>query len=169
MKKNFSCENLYYLNRENLDEISNNLNKNITENLIQLCEKSRITESNDFRSVFERHFQNIKNGILSVEDYSYNGLLNIIMVQGILSKSSVFFNTIVIYILEITNSIPCKNSIKILLIRLKIFIQLTGVIFLLFDILSFIFVFFLYFRGIDNLCNQIFILKNVFKIFEIQD
>ena len=79
MKKNFSCENLYYLNRENLDEISNNLNKNITENLIQLCEKSRITESNDFRSVFERHFQNIKNGILSVEDYSYNGLLNIII------------------------------------------------------------------------------------------
>ena len=168
-EQNFTCENLYFLNRENLDEISNNLNKNITENLIYLCEKSRITESNDFRSVFERHFQNIKNGILSIENYSYNGLLNIIMDQGIISKSSVFFNTIVIYILEITNIEPCKNSIKILLIRLKNFIQFTGVIFLLLDALSIIFVFFLYIKGIDNLCNQIFILKNIFKIYEIQD
>jgi len=166
---NFTCENLYFLNSENLNEISNNFNKNITQNLIQYCEKSRITESNDFRSVFERHFQNIKNGVLSIDDFSYSGLLKIIMEQGILSKSSVFFNIIVIYILEITNSEPCKNSIKKLLKGLKNSIQITEVIFLLFDVLSIIFVFFLYIKGIDNLCNQIFILKNVFKIFEIQD
>ena len=166
---NFTCENLYYLNIQNLNEISKNLNKNITENLIQFCEKSRITESNDFRSVFERHFQNIKNGVLSIDDFSYSGLLKIIMEQGILSKSSIFFNIIVIYILEITNSEPCKNSIKKLLKGLKNYIQITEVIFLLFDVLSIIFVFFLYIKGIDNLCNQIFILKNVFKIFEIQD
>ena len=166
---NFTCENLYYLNIQNLNEISKNLNKNITENLIQFCEKSRITESNDFRSVFEMHFQNIKNGILSIDDFSYSGLLNIIMNQGILSKSSVFFNIIVIYILEITNSEPCKNSIKKLLSRLKNSIQITEIIFLLFGALSIIFAFFLYIKGIDNLCNQIFILKNVFKIFEIQD
>jgi len=166
---NFTCENLYFLNSENLNEISKNFNKNITGNLIQFCEKSRITESNDFRSVFERHFQNIKNGVLSIDDFSYNGLLKIIMEQGILSKSSVFFNIIVIYILEITNSEPCKNSIKKLLSRLKKSIHITEVIFLLFDVLSIIFVFFLYIKGIDNLCNQIFILKNVFKIFEIQD
>jgi len=166
---NFTCENLYFLNSENLNEISKNFNKNITGNLIQFCEKSRITESNDFRSVFERHFQNIKNGVLSIDDFSYKGLLKIIMEQGILSKSSVFFNIIVIYILEITNSEPCKNSIKKLLSRLKNSIHITEVIFFLFDVLSIIFVFFLYIKGIDNLCNQIFILKNVFKIFEIQD
>jgi hypothetical protein len=171
---NFTCENLYYLNRENLNEIQSNdifknFDRNITEILIDICEKSRITESNDFRSVFEKHFQNIKNGILSIQDYSYNGLLNIIMNQGILSKSSVFFNIVVIYILEITNSEPCKNSIKILLDRLKNSIKITEIVFLLFDLLSIIFVFFLYIKGIDNLCNQIFILKNVFKIFEIQD
>ena len=156
---NFTCENLYFLNSENLNEISNNFNKNITQNLIQFCEKSRITESNDFRSVFERHFQNIKNGVLSIDDFSYSGLLKIIMEQGILSKSSIFFNVIVIYILEITNSEPCKNSIKKLLKGLKNSTQITEVIFLLFEVLSII----------DNLCNQIFILKNVFKIFEIQD
>ena len=171
---NFTCENLYYLNRENLNEIQSNdifknFDRNITEILIDVCEKSRITESNDFRSVFEKHFQNIKNGILSIQDYSYTGLLNIIMNQGILSKSSVFFNVIVIYILEITNSEPCKNSIKKLLSKLRNSIKITQVIFLLFDLLSIIFVFFLYIKGIDNLCNQIFILKNVFKIFEIQD
>jgi hypothetical protein len=171
---NFTCENLYYLNSENLIEIQNNdiikdTNKNITEVLIDICEKSRITESNDFRSVFEKHFQNIKNGILSIQDYSYEGLLNIIMSQGILARSSVFFNVIVIYILEITNSEPCKNSIKILLARLGNSIRITEVIILLFDLLSIIFVFFLYIKGIDNLCNQIFILKNVFKLFEIQD
>jgi hypothetical protein len=173
-KLNFTCENLYYLNRENLNEIQSNdifknFDRNITEILIDICEKSRITQSNDFRSVFEKHFQNIKNGILSIQDYSYNGLLNIIMNQGILSKSSVFFNIVVIYILEITNSEPCKNSIKILLDRLKNSIKITEIVFLLFDLLSIIFVFFLYIKGIDNLCNQIFILKNVFKIFEIQD
>ena len=166
---NFTCENLYYLNSENLNEISINFNKNITHNLIRFCENSRITESNDFRSVFERHFQNIKNGILSINDFSYSGLLNIIMEEGLLSRASAFFNMIVIYVLEITNSEPCKKSIKKLLIRLKNSIQITEIIFLLFDVLSIIFVFFLYIKGIDNLCNQIFILKNVFKIFEIQD
>ena len=173
-EQNFTCENVYYLNREKLNEIQSNdifknLGRNITEILINICDKSRITESNDFRSVFEKHFQNIKNGVLSIQDYSYTGLLKIIKEQGILSRSSVFFNIIVIYIIEISNSEPCKNSIKKLFSKLQNSIQITEVIFFLFDLLSIIFVFFLYIKGIDNLCNQIFILKNVFKIFEIQD
>ena len=170
---NFTCENLFKLNSEKIKEIEDNdkekkLN-NITGNLIKLCEFSKITESNDFRTVFERHFQYIRNGMLSINDFSYQGIIDHIINDGTLSKISLFFNSIIIYIIEITNKVPFRNSINKLLNRLEILIIISEIAFLLFDIIAILFVIFLYVKGINNLCNKIFCLRKIFQIFELQE
>jgi hypothetical protein len=161
------------LNSENIKEIEENdkekkLN-NITGNLIKLCEFLRITDSKDFRSVFERHFQNIKNGMLSMNNFSYQGRIDHIINDGTLSNISLFFNSIIIYIIELTNNIPLRNSISIILNRLQNLIIISEIAFLMFDIIAILFVLLLYVRGINNLCHKIFGLRKIFQIFELQD
>jgi len=170
---NFTCENLFKLNSEKIKEIEKKdkekkLN-NITGNLIKLCEFLKITESNDFRTVFERHFQYIRNGILSMNDFSYKGIIDHIKNDGTLSKISLFFNIIIIYIVEIINRVPFRNSINKLLNRLGILIIISEIAFLLFDLIVILLVILLYFRGINNLCGKIFGLRKIFQIFELQE
>jgi len=169
----FTCENLFKLNSEKIKEIEENDKEkkliDITGNLIKLCEFSRITESNDFRTVFERHFQYIRNGMLSMNDFSYNGIIDHIINDGTLSKISLFFNSIIIYIIEITNRVPFRNAINKLLNRLEKLIIISEIAFLLFDLIAILFVIFLYIRGINNLCNKIFGLRKIFQIFELQE
>ena len=170
---NFTCENLFKLNSEKIAEIEGydkekKLN-NITGNLIKLCEFSKITESNDFRTVFERHFQYIRNGILSLNDFSYKGIMDHIIKDGTLSRISLFFNSIIIYIIEITNRVPFRNSINKLLSRLENLVITSEIAFLFLDIIAILFVVFLYIKGINNLCNKIFGLRKIFQIFELQE
>ena len=169
----FTCENLFKLNNDSIKEIleydKGNQLSNLTNHLIKLCKFSRITESNDFRTVFERHFQYIRNGILSMNDFSYDGLIDHIINDGTLSRISLFFNSIIIYILEITNKKPFENSISKLLNRLGSLILVSEVVFLCFDLVAILFVIFLYIRGINQLCNQIFGLRKIFQIYELQE
>ena len=169
----FTCENLFKLNSDSIKEIlehdKGNQLSNLTNHLIKLCKFSRITESNDFRTVFERHFQYIRNGILSMNDFSYDGLIDHIINDGTLSRISLFFNSIIIYIIEITNKKPFENSISKLLNRLGSLILVSEVVFLCFDLVAILFVIFLYIRGINQLCNQIFGLRKIFQIYELQE
>ena len=170
---NFTCENIFELNSDNINEIlkydeGKQLN-GLTSHLIKLCEFSRITETNDFRTVYERHFQYIRNGILSMNDFSYEGIIDHIINDGKLSEISLFFNSIIIYIIEITTKIPFENAINKLLNKLGNLILISEIIFLCFDLVAILFVIFLYIRGINQLCNKIFGLRKIFRIFEMQE
>jgi hypothetical protein len=170
---NFTCENLFKIDSEYIKQIEENdrdkkLN-NITVNLIKLCEFLKITGTNDFRTAFERHFQYIRNGMLSMNDFSYQGIIDHIINDGTLSKISIFFNTIIIYIIEITINEPFRNSINKLLSRLEKLIMNSEICFLFLDIISILFVLFLYVKGINNLCNKIFCLRKIFQIFDLQE
>ena len=169
----FSCKNIYLLNHDNLKRLENyakekNLS-NIENNLIEICDASKIEESQSFRSIFERHFQYIRNGILSLNDFSYNAIMNHIMNDLILSNISLFFDNVIIYIVEIVFANPYKEAIEGLTQKLKNLIIITEIIYFSFDIISILFVIFLYISGINSLCKQIFILREVFKIFEINE
>ena len=66
----FSCQTLYMLNSDKIKEIESRAKEknlldiiNVSDNLIQLCEDSNVSESKDYRTVFERHIQFIRNGI----------------------------------------------------------------------------------------------------------
>ena len=169
----FTCENLFNYNKQFLDIIESNYEarklKNISYNLIAICDYVKIAESKDYRTIFERHFHYIRNGILSINDFSYNGLINYIVTDGMLSRVILFFDLIVTNIIEATNIQPHEQSIQTLIRKMKNLNLLSQIIFLLCDIIAIFFVTLFYIPGINNLCNQIFILRKTFKIVEMHE
>ena len=171
-QNNFTCELLYEMNELKIEELKDNSDlKNLNfskENLIKICQKTRIDESNDIISAFEYHFQYIKNGIISIKDFSYEGLINQIN-TGILGKITVFFNCVLIYVLEITNNQPHQLSIDKINSLLDRNIIITEAIFIALDFFIILVIFILFISNIKNYCNQIILLKKIFKIYEIQE
>ena len=169
---NFTCELLYEMNELKINELKDNSeikNLNLSKDiLIKICQKTRIDESNDIISAFEYHFQYIKNGILSIKDFSYKGLINQIY-TGTLGKITVFFNCVLIYVLEITNNQPHQISIDKINNLLDRNILITEAIFIVLDFIIIVAIFFLFISNIKNYCNQIILLKKIFKIYEIQE
>jgi len=166
----FTCEALFELNNNYIEQIKNNSKSaglnDIKGNLIKLCENTGIADSNDYTTVFERHFQFIRNGMVSLTDYTYPGLLEHLNSGGTISRMSLFFNCILIYLLELTNYSPHRNAVQNLLNLLLFSIRLTELIYLFFDIILINLVIFVYIKNIKNYCKQIFLLKKIFKIFE---
>ena len=142
--------------------------KDIESHLIEICKFSGVTETNDFRTAFERHFQYIRNGILSIDDFSYEGLIKNINENGTISKISLFFNIMIFHILQLTITNPHKNAINILLNKLGILITYVYIVYISYDITAFLFTILNIF-SINHKCRQILLLKEVFQIVEIQD
>ena len=169
---NFTCDNLFELNNDLVEELYkskiNNKPKNIKDNLIIMCNSSRIAESNDSRAAFERHFQYIKNGLIVIEDFTYDGLMKHLK-EGLLGKISYFFINIIIYLLEILYSKPHQNAIVQIIDLLNKNILITEIIFIVVDAIFIIIILFFFISKIKNYCNQILLLKSTFKIFEIQE
>ena len=172
-KITFTCKILFELNNDNLEQIKNNSKSaelnDIKGNLIKLCENTGIAESNDYKTVFERHYQYIRNGMTSLTDFTYPGLLIHFNSGGTIARMSLFFNCILIYLLELTIARPTKNGMNNLFNLLKLSIQLTELFYLFYDIILINIVIFVYISNIKRLCNQIFLLRKIFKIFEIQE
>ena len=169
----FTCETLFELNNDYIELIKSNSKSadlnDIKGNLIKLCENTGIADSNDYTTVFERHFQYIRNGMSSLTDYTYPGLLEHFNSGGTISRMSLFFNCILIYLLELTNFDPHKKAVQKLLKLFVFSIRLTELIYLFFDILLISIVIFVYIKKIKNYCNQILLLRKIFKIFEIHE
>ena len=169
----FNCEIIYDLNNDIIKQIDNFTQAynmlNIKNHYIQICETSKITESKDFRTIFESHFQYIRSGMQSITDFSYNGLNNHIMKGGIISKVSLFFDYVIIFIVEIAYAIPYRDAIDRIDVKLKALIKISQILFFIYYIIAILFIVFLYIPGINNLCNQIYLLKKVFQIFELQE
>ena len=168
----FTCYNVFK-KVDIITEIMNNAEasslKNIINNLIEICEFTKITETNDFRTVFERHFQYIRNGMSALSDLSYSGIMNHLINDKYMSRVSMFFDIIVINVLQLTNSQPHKKAFKRLIQKLKFLVLISEIIFMIFNIIAILFVGFFYISGINSLCSQIFILRKIFKIYEIQE
>ena len=169
----FTCENLYLANNDYIKELENedknNIIVNITDNLIKICQFSRVTESKDYRTAYETHFQFIRNGLISIKNFTYEGLINNIINSKYRVNISLFFYNIIIFILEVTNTIPHQTSFEQLISKFKSIFILSHILYFLYDIIAILFVVFFYISGINSLCNQIFVLKKIFKIYEIHE
>ena len=168
----FTCENLYEDNDDKIEELKRNSESqkidNLKHKLIKLCENSRFFESNDIITALQKHYQTVKNGVISISDFSYSGLIEHIK-TGNVGRATIFFNCILIYVIEVINNQPHKKGIDNLLNLLNRNIIITGIIIVVMNLTSFFLSLFLYISNIKNYCNQFFLLKNIFKIFENQD
>ena len=167
---NFSCEILFKKNDEFLEEMEATLSsKKITKiknKLLNYCNNSRIDESHDSINVFERHFQYISNGLLSLNDFTYNGLITHLK-NGNLGEVTLFFSNVIIFLCEILFHKPNKKTKNNVLALLKKYIQITEVSSYIILFVIIIIVLFLIYK-IKIFLNQILLLKNAFKIVEMQ-
>ena len=167
---NFTCDFLYNYINQTIETIENRTrNPNIKENLIKICENERYIESNDIISIFEYHFQNIKNGILSIEDFSYIGITRYLNNQLYPGKINIFFNCVIIYTMDFIFNRPHMMIIKIFNYSFDRNFIITAVNFIVLDFLIISIILFFYIANIKHYCNQIVLLKKVFKINEIQE
>lgn len=107
--------------------------------------KFKIFESNDIITALQKHYQTVKNGVISLSDFSYNGLIEHIK-TGNIGKATAFFNCILIYVIEVINNQPHKKGIDNLLNLLNRNIIITEIILLVLNLSSFILSLFLYFK-----------------------
>ena len=167
-ESNFTCNDFYEYNNDLIKEIENNSKAenliNITASLIELCEYTKITRYNNYRNVYEMHFQNIKNGMIYFKDTNYEGIINYIKTNPVISTVSLYFNTFIIYIISMINNKPHSEIIFRLLDNFKLLIKLSGCIYLFYSLIAMILASIFYIPRINYLCDQIIILKNVFKI-----
>ena len=172
-RANFTCENIYNMSKEFIIELANYTQEsdylNILNHLIILCEKTEISVLKDYRTIFERHLQYIKNEIMIIKDFNVVTKLYYIINDERSSIISLFFYNVVVYILQIAYYFPYEISISKLNNILIGLIEISEIIFLLFDLIATLFFIFFYIPGINNLCDQIFALKKVFKIFEVNE
>ena len=107
--------------------------------------------------------------MLIINGLSIRHILQHITSDYIPSRISFFFMNVINYIIQLTIHHPKKDSIYKLNDILQELIRISQVIFLLFvTIIILVFIFF-YVSNINSLCHQIFTLKNVFKIFEVNE
>ena len=69
-------------------------------------------------------------------------------------------------VIEVTTSRPHKESINKIMNLLSSRILITEIIFLIFGVALIIIIMFFYIYNITKFCNQIFLLKKTFNIFE---
>ena len=166
----FNCVNMVatfqYEILEEVDEIMVELD--LKQKLIDICIISHITESKNLKTIFERHFQSMKNGMLSLTDFSYEGL-NQNLDTTIIGRIAFFFFTTTIYIIEVTTRIPHKNSVNKIMDLLGSNILVTEIIFLIFGVILILIILFFYIFNINKFCKQIFLLRKTFNIFEMHE
>ena len=169
---NFTCKNLYELNKDDIFQLINYSSfNNITDlenNLLKICKLSRLAENNEISDVFQRHYQDIHNSIITIHNFSFEGLINHLK-EGKFGNIIVNFNCILIYLLDIISSRMHKIEIDNLIILLKRNLMITLIITFLFYFILIILTRLFYIRRHKIYCNQVLLLKKVFKIYEIQE
>ena len=168
---NFTCSNFYYYNKDLIQEIENDTKAenliNITDNLIRICEYLDVSKYNNYRNVYELYFQYTKNGMSSFNDLSYEGIINYIMNNPTISTVSLYFNILMIFMISIINTKPHIEAINKLINNLKLLIYSSEVLFFLYYLSIILFSLFFYIPGINGLCAQISMLKNILFVFEL--
>ena len=169
---NFTCENLYNLEKDNIGNLQLNpeIQKigNAGEKMYTLCKRSGIDTYNDISVVYESHYQKVIYSIISIVDFSYDGLLNHLK-EGLFGEIYLNFCLILMYITDIINVKLHKEEYDNLLGVLSQCLTINILVVILFYIILMVIVIFFYIRKLKKFCAQIILLKQVFQICEVHE
>ena len=169
---NFTCDNLYALNKKIFKELeattSGSELSSIKKKLIKMCENFGINELKDPKVEFERHFQNLKNDIISLDNFSNEGIFKHLQ-TGNLGKISLLFNNVMLYLLEIYITKVDKNAINGICDLMKRNILIMELLFIFVNILFVLSIIKCMISKIENFWKQIILIISAFKIIEIQE
>jgi hypothetical protein len=168
---NFTCDNLYTLNEKMIKELNETASgpklSNIKQKLINMCANFGINELKNLKNEYERHFQSIKNEIISFKGFSYDLIINHLK-TGNLGKITLLFNNVLIYLMEIYSKID-KTSINGFCDVMKNYILIMELSFISINILFFVIIRYYLIIKINIFLKQIILIIHAFKIFEMQE
>ena len=166
----FTCENLYFMENDNIEKLKlNPIIKqidNIDKKIVNICQKTGLDFNHDIANAFGEHYQNIIHGINIINDFSYDGLITHLK-KGLLGKIFLDFNLILNYITDIINvklhKVEYDNLLGVLTDYLVTTISI--LVFLYFVVICLVIILFIW--RLKKLCQQIFLLKQVFQLSEV--
>ena len=169
---NFTCKNLYDEQSDNIEklELIPEIQKigNTADKMLHVCESSHIDYYNDLTYVYETIYQTVRHAVISINDFSYEGLINHLK-KGFLGKIYMNFNLVLMYITDIINVKLHKVEYDNLLGFLNNNLIITLALELLLYIALMSIVIFVYISRLKRFCDQIITLKQVFKICEVHE
>ena len=169
---NFTCENLYDMQKDSIQELEANpeIQKigNVGDKILLLCTRSGIDLYNDISTVFANHYQTILQSITLVEDFSYEGLIQHLK-DGLFGQIYLTFNLILMYITDIINVKLHKVEYDNLLEVLSQYLIVTILMLIILYIILMSIVIFFYISRLKEFCSQIILLKQVFQICEVHE
>ena len=167
----FNCSIMFnkFKKKNVLNQVYSQLeSENVLNKLIDICIKSKVTETEDFKTVFENHFQLISDTITSIDDFSYNNLVSS-KIMFPLGRVSFYFYVMEINILDYIIARQHISIISQLFYEIKSRIILTAALFFV-CVVFYFWIFMYFFRSkISNYFRQIFQLRKVFKVTGLQD
>jgi hypothetical protein len=168
--ESFTCGALYQDEAKDLINLYNsdiNPNDDVQKKLTNMCIYFVGMDSDKSLYLIENHFQYIKNGIINLDDFSYEGIISHLR-EGALGRISLFFNIIMTFLINIVYYKRHKIAIQRIIKILESYIQITGFVFILYDLVLTIIIIFFFIRRIKKYCNQILLLKNTFQITKVE-
>ena len=167
--ESFTCGALYQDEAKDLINLYNsdiNPNDDVQKKLTNMCIYFVGMDSDKSLYLIENHFQYIKNGIINLDDFSYEGIISHLR-DGALGRISLFFNIIMTFLINIVYYKRHTIAIQRIIKMLESYIQITGFVFVLYDIVLTVIIIFFFIRRIKKYCNQILLLKNTFQITKV--
>ena len=160
------CDNLYNdFEFSVLDEVYKKYpERNYKQKLIKFCEFTNIAAKGfEFEIICEKIFQDIMNGILSVEDQTYENLYKVIFTDNF-SMGGMVFNSIIVYIIKITINQEKDDITDYILNSFDNFITKTSLSYIVYEVILIMILFLVFIKKANNYFLQVFRLKRIFKI-----
>ena len=167
----FNCENLYNNYKYRVLEIlyKKYPEKNYKQKLIKLCEYSNITiKGLDMETISDKFFQDIINGMMSVEDETYESRVKVIFSDTI-SKFGMFFNSIIIFIIRMTINQEKEDIAEYILNSFDALLTKITLSYVVYVVIILMILILVYIKKVNNYLLQIFRLKKIFKICNSQE
>ena len=138
------------------------------QGFINQCENEKVFVLNSGTTILQGYYQKCFNEMLSFTDRSYAGLIDKLFNYHLPNLTSIFLN-VTRYILYIIGKLAYSESFEKIINILGNAIILSLILYISAEILLFIFFFFVYIWNINIECRNMFILKRVFDVTNLND
>ena len=138
------------------------------QGFINQCENEKVFVLNSGTTILQGYYQKCFNEMLSFTDRSYAGLIDKLFNYHLPNLTSIFLN-VTRYILYIIGKLAYSESFEKIINILGNAIILALILYISAEILLFTFFFFVYIWNINIECRNMFILKRVFDVTNLND
>ena len=138
------------------------------QRFIKECENAKVFVTNSSATIFQGYYQICFNEMISFYDRSYNGLIDKLFNYRLPNLTSTFLN-VTRYILYIIGKVAYSESFGKVIKILGNSIILSLILYISAEILLVTFFFFVYIWNINIECRNMFILKKVFEVTNLND